>query len=136
LFGNTQLSRIEPRVVNRSIEKLLAPVEFKGWTLKRIGIWKMASSIDSSLELRLVKTAHNVSFSSLRKKSDPTLVSSTHSLFLRQVLSNVQEVILGTKICLLFLAIPVAIVAQDYNFGTVGIFSFCRHYLRFSDLLS
>jgi len=92
--------------------------------------WNVENGIveDSCVELRPVKTAHNVSFSSLRKKSDPTLVSNTRSLLLRQVLSNVQEVILGTKICLLFLAIPVAILAQHYDFGTVSIFSFHRYF--------
>ena len=40
---------------------------------------------------------------------------------LRQFLANLQEVILGTKIAVLFPAIPLAIVADFYNFGRVSV---------------
>lgn len=87
--------------------------------------WNVENGIvnDSSNEPRLIKTAHSLSYSSLRKRSDPSLLSNTGSSLLRQFLINLQEVILGTKICLLFSAIPLAIVAQHYDFGRPWIFS-------------
>lgn len=80
----------------------------------------------SSKEIRPGRTAHNVSSSSLRKKSDLTLVSKVRFALLRQLLTNLQEVVLGTKLSVLFPAIPLAIVAQMFNFGRVsvaGVFS-------------
>lgn len=38
----------------------------------------------------------------------------------RQLLANLQEVILGTKLAVLFPAVPLAIVADFYNFGRVS----------------
>ncbi|KAL5721060.1 Vacuolar cation/proton exchanger 3 [Ranunculus cassubicifolius] len=68
------------------------------------------------------RTAHNMSSSSLRKKSDLTLVHKIKIGFLRQFLTNIQEVILGTKLSVLFPAIPLAIIAQTYDFGRPWIF--------------
>ena len=65
------------------------------------------------------RTAHNLSSSSLRKKSDLTLVSKIQFGCLRKFLINLQEVILGTKLSILFPAIPLAIVAQSFGFGRV-----------------
>ncbi|KAL5133383.1 Vacuolar cation/proton exchanger 3 [Glycine soja] len=62
-----------------------------------------------SKEMRHGRTAHNMSSSSLRKKSDLTLVSKVCSGHVRNVLVNLQEVILGTKLSILFPAIPLAI---------------------------
>ncbi|KAG5054122.1 hypothetical protein JHK85_006632 [Glycine max] len=70
-----------------------------------------------SKEMRHGRTAHNMSSSSLRKKSDLTLVSKVCSGHVRNVLVNLQEVILGTKLSILFPAIPLAIVAEGYGFG-------------------
>ena len=75
-----------------------------------------------SKEIRHGKTAHNRSSSSLRKKSDLTLVSKVRCGMLRQILTNLQEVILGTKLSVLFPAIPLAIVAECYGFGRVSFF--------------
>lgn len=67
------------------------------------------------------RTAHNMSSSSLRKKSDLSLVSRIRVGFLRSFLANLQEVLLGTKLAVLFLVIPFAIVAQWRNFGSVSV---------------
>lgn len=69
------------------------------------------------------RTAHNMSSSSLRKKSDLTLVSKVQFGCLRKFLINLQEVILGTKLSILFPAIPLAIVAQSFGFGRPWIFA-------------
>ncbi|KAH1068735.1 hypothetical protein GLYMA_03G058500v4 [Glycine max] len=76
-----------------------------------------------SKEMRHGRTAHNMSSSSLHKKSDLTLVSKVHSIPLRNVLVNLQEVVLGTKLSILFPAIPLAVVAQCYGFGRPWIFA-------------
>ncbi|KAL3654918.1 Vacuolar cation/proton exchanger 1 [Castilleja foliolosa] len=69
------------------------------------------------------RTAHNLSASSLRKKSDLSLVSRIRVGYLRLFLANLQEVLLGTKLSILFLAIPLAIVAKYRNFGSAWIFA-------------
>lgn len=56
----------------------------------------------------------------LRKKSDPMLVTNLRFRMLRRVLTNLQEVILGTKLAVLFPAIPLAIVAEIYRLGRVS----------------
>ncbi|KAL0451028.1 UNVERIFIED_CONTAM: Vacuolar cation/proton exchanger 3 [Sesamum latifolium] len=68
------------------------------------------------------RTAHNMSSSSLRKKSDLSLVSKIRVGFLRKFLVNLQEVLLGTKLSVLFLAVPFAIVAEYCNFGRAWVF--------------
>ncbi|KAL6503247.1 Vacuolar cation/proton exchanger 1 [Orobanche hederae] len=68
------------------------------------------------------RTAHNMSSSSLRKKSDLALVSRIRVGFLRMFLANLQEVLLGTKLAVLFLAIPFAIVAKYCHFGSPWVF--------------
>ncbi|XP_050379718.1 vacuolar cation/proton exchanger 3-like isoform X2 [Argentina anserina] len=69
------------------------------------------------------KSAHNRSSTSLRKKSDRTLVSKIPCSLLRQFLANLQEVILGTKLSILFPAIPAAIVADSFGFGRPWVFA-------------
>ncbi|XP_042957456.1 vacuolar cation/proton exchanger 3-like isoform X3 [Carya illinoinensis] len=69
------------------------------------------------------RSAQNVSSSILRKKSDPALVSKIRFKMLRQMLANLQEVVLGTKLAVLFPAIPLAVVADFYNFGRPWIFA-------------
>ncbi|KAK7390383.1 hypothetical protein VNO78_25688 [Psophocarpus tetragonolobus] len=76
-----------------------------------------------SKEMRHGRTAHNMSSSSLRKKSDLTLLSKVRSGSIRKVLTNVQEVILGTRLSILFPAIPLAIVARCYGFGRSWVFA-------------
>lgn len=73
-----------------------------------------------SREMRHGRTVHNKSATSLRKKSDTTLVSKVPSRILRNFLVNLQEVILGTKLSILFIAIPFAIVADYFGFGRVS----------------
>jgi len=65
------------------------------------------------------RTAHNMSSSSLRKKSDLTLVSKVRSGLLRNLLANLLEIFLGTKLFVLFPAVPLAVVAEYFNFGRV-----------------
>ncbi|KAK9127983.1 hypothetical protein Syun_016780 [Stephania yunnanensis] len=69
------------------------------------------------------RTAHNMSSSSLRKKSDLSLVSKVRITLLRQFLTNLQEVILGTKLSILFPAVPLAIIAYYCNFGKPWVFA-------------
>ncbi|KAK1665100.1 hypothetical protein QYE76_053263 [Lolium multiflorum] len=71
----------------------------------------------------LARTAHGMSSSSLRKKSDATLVRKVPVASLRPVLANLQEVLLGTKLAVLFLAVPLAIAAQCFRFGQVWVFA-------------
>ncbi|XP_022948688.1 vacuolar cation/proton exchanger 3-like isoform X1 [Cucurbita moschata] len=68
------------------------------------------------------RTAHNMSSSSLRRKSDLTLVSKVRFGCLRLLLVNLQEVILGTKIWFLFPAIPLAVLADSLGFGRAWVF--------------
>lgn len=77
----------------------------------------------SSRELRHGRTAHNMSSSSLRKKSDLRVIQKVPYKGLKDFLTNLQEVILGTKLAILFPAIPAAIictycgVSQPWIFG-------------------
>lgn len=73
-----------------------------------------------SKETRPGRTAHNMSSSSLRKKSDLALISKVPCRSLRALLANLQEVVLGTKLAILFPAIPLAVVAEVYGFGRVS----------------
>ncbi|KAK4432286.1 Vacuolar cation/proton exchanger 3 [Sesamum alatum] len=76
-----------------------------------------------SKEMKHGRTAHNMSSSSLRKKSDRSLVSKVRVGFLRAFLANLQEVLLGTKLSVLFFAIPLAIVAKYRNYGSPWVFA-------------
>ncbi|XP_021715526.1 vacuolar cation/proton exchanger 3-like isoform X2 [Chenopodium quinoa] len=78
---------------------------------------------DSSNEPKIIRTAHSLSSSLLRKKSDVALGLNIKSLLVRRILKNLQDVILGTKICALFVAIPFAIVAKYHNFGRPWVFA-------------
>ncbi|GMJ00807.1 RARE COLD INDUCIBLE 4, cation exchanger 1 [Hibiscus trionum] len=71
----------------------------------------------------VIRTAQNRSNSFMRKKSDPILVSTIRFQILRQFLANLQEVIFGTKLVVLFPAIPLAIAADYYKFGRPWIFA-------------
>nr|AAR99078.1 CAX [Suaeda salsa] len=77
----------------------------------------------SGKEIRHGRTAHNVSASSLRKKSDLQSISKIRFGWLRNILANLQEVILGTKLAILFPAVPMAIVAHVYGFGREWVFA-------------
>ncbi|KAK3206523.1 hypothetical protein Dsin_020569 [Dipteronia sinensis] len=83
-----------------------------------------ANKGSSGKEIWTCKSAQNVSSSMVRKKSDPVLVpSNVRFRLFRQFLANLQEVVLGTKLALLFPAIPLAIVADSYKFGRPWIFA-------------
>ncbi|TVU34057.1 hypothetical protein EJB05_15882 [Eragrostis curvula] len=69
------------------------------------------------------RTAHNVSSSSLRKKSSVSLVTKVPVEPLKPVIANLQEVLLGTKLAILFPAVPLAIAAQCAHFGQVWVFA-------------
>ncbi|KAL7136248.1 hypothetical protein ABFS83_10G017000 [Erythranthe nasuta] len=69
------------------------------------------------------RRAHNMSASSLRKKSDLSLVSRIRVGLLRLFLANLQEVLLGTKLSVLFVAIPFAIFAKCRNYESPWIFA-------------
>ncbi|XP_010927361.1 vacuolar cation/proton exchanger 1a isoform X3 [Elaeis guineensis] len=69
------------------------------------------------------RTAHNMSSSSLRKKSDLTLVSKVRCGLLRSLLTNLQEIFLGTKLFVLFPAVPLAIAAHYFKFGRAWVFA-------------
>ncbi|KAL5221480.1 hypothetical protein ABZP36_026193 [Zizania latifolia] len=69
------------------------------------------------------RTAHGMSSSSLRKKSDAALVRKVPVAPLRPVLANLQEVFLGTKLAVLFPAVPLAVAAQCFRFGQVWVFA-------------
>lgn len=67
------------------------------------------------------RTAQTLSASLLRKKSDPELVNKVRFRVLKNFVANLQEVIFGTKLFVLFPAIPAAIVAESYNIGRVSV---------------
>ncbi|XP_074556435.1 vacuolar cation/proton exchanger 1a-like [Curcuma longa] len=69
------------------------------------------------------RTAHNMSSSSLRKKSDLSLVLKVRCGLVRDLLANLQEIFLGTKLCILFPAIPLAVAANYFHFGREWLFA-------------
>jgi len=75
------------------------------------------------------RTAHSMSVAALRKKSDASLVRKVPFAPLRPVLANLQEVFLGTKLAVLFPAVPLAVAAQCANFGQVRSRSIIRRRL-------
>ncbi|KAI3906611.1 hypothetical protein MKW98_009519 [Papaver atlanticum] len=76
----------------------------------------------TSREIKHGRTAHNMSSSSLRKKSSLSLIQKVKIGPLRQFLTNLQEVILGTKLFILFPAIPLAFLAKYCHFGDAWVF--------------
>ncbi|XP_057954682.1 vacuolar cation/proton exchanger 3-like [Malania oleifera] len=61
------------------------------------------------------------------KKSSTAMVSNGKAEFgfrvVREMASNVQEVVIGTKLCVLFPAIPLAILAKYYHFASPWVFA-------------
>lgn len=96
-------------VMNNNIENGITSDFQKGDGNKEIMNWNSGT-----------RTPQTMSSSLLRKKSDPILVSKVRFQLLSDLLTNLQEVILGTKLALLFPAIPLAIVAQFCHFGRVS----------------
>ncbi|KAI3847859.1 hypothetical protein MKW92_010213 [Papaver armeniacum] len=75
----------------------------------------------TSREIKHGRTAHNMSSSSLRKKSDISLIQKVKIGPLRQFLTNLQEVILGTKLFILFLLVALTPLAERLSFLTEQI---------------
>lgn len=69
------------------------------------------------------RTAHNMSSSSLRKKSDHSMAKKVPCDILKNFLIGLQEVFLGTKLSILFLAIPFAIYAHYRHYGRPWVFA-------------
>ncbi|KAF6153614.1 hypothetical protein GIB67_027481 [Kingdonia uniflora] len=72
---------------------------------------------------KLVLTTHNLSASSLRKPSDCALLSSVRWKLMKHFLGNLQEVVLGTKLYVLFPTIPLVIFAKFLHLGRPWIFA-------------
>ncbi|CAN6696163.1 unnamed protein product [Malus baccata var. baccata] len=87
------------------------------------GISNYNKGLGNNKEINGSKTPQNLSASILRKKSDPILVSNVRFQMLRNMLNNLHEVVLGTKLAVLFPAIPLAILADFYHFGRPWIFA-------------
>nr|GMC79112.1 vacuolar cation/proton exchanger 3 [Ipomoea batatas] len=68
------------------------------------------------------RTAHNMSSSSLRKKSDHSIAKKVPCALLKNFLISLQEVFLGTKLSILFIAIPFAIYANYRHYGRPWVF--------------
>ncbi|KAL0426250.1 UNVERIFIED_CONTAM: Vacuolar cation/proton exchanger 3 [Sesamum latifolium] len=100
--------------------KMAASAHDQAWLLENGNIKLLSKEMRHASTGR---TAHNMSSSSLRKKSDRSLVSKVRVGFLRAFLGNLQEVLLGTKLALLFLAIPLAIIAKYRNYGSAWVFA-------------
>lgn len=91
------------------------------WSAAENGNGNMTAK-GSSRELRHGRTAHNMSSSSLRKKSDIRIIQKVPYKGLKDFLANLQEVILGTKLAILFPAIPAAIIGTYCGFSQPLIF--------------
>ncbi|KAK2430249.1 Vacuolar cation/proton exchanger 3, variant 2 [Trifolium repens] len=85
-------------------------------------------TMNEDMENNNVVTQQNISSSSssmVRKKSDIVLVTNNNVRFqiLRNVMTNMKEVMLGTKLLVLFPAVPLAVAADFYSFGRPWIFA-------------
>ncbi|KAL0736802.1 hypothetical protein Bca4012_013012 [Brassica carinata] len=70
------------------------------------------------------RTVQNLSATSLmRNRSDLKLISRVRWGFMRRMLTNLQEVLLGTKLFLLFPAVPLAVVAHRYGCPRAWVFA-------------
>lgn len=70
------------------------------------------------------RTVQNLSATSLmRKRSDLKLISRVRWEFMKRMLTNLQEVLLGTKLFLLFPAVPLAVVAHRYGYPRAWVFA-------------
>ncbi|PNX82526.1 vacuolar cation/proton exchanger 1-like protein [Trifolium pratense] len=73
-----------------------------------------------------VETQENNSSSSssmVRKKSDIVMVTNNNVRFqmVRNVMINMKEVMLGTKLVVLFPAVPLAVAADFYSLGRIDV---------------
>lgn len=106
--------------MSNSIEQVTEPWQLENGNVKVL-----------SKEIRTGRTAHNLSASSLRKKSDIDLASKVHCSLLKKFLVNLQEVMFGTKLCVLLPAVPLAMFAKWYGIGRVrNIIYYSKHFFR------
>ncbi|PPE01882.1 hypothetical protein GOBAR_DD01087 [Gossypium barbadense] len=80
-------------------------------------------NVDSKGLVRHGKTSINMSSSLLRTKSDLPLGSRVRCPMLRHFLANLHEVVLGTKLSVIFPVVPLAFVAHFYGFGRPWVFA-------------
>jgi len=64
---------------------------------------------------------NNLTSSTVTKKC-PFLVTKVHCQMLRSFTANLKEVVFGTKLAVLFPAVPLAVVADFYSLGRVSIY--------------
>ncbi|KAG4966359.1 hypothetical protein JHK85_041334 [Glycine max] len=78
----------------------------------------MPPTMDEDLENN-TEDCNNAMTPMVRKKSELVVVTNNDSRFqmLRNFMTNLQEVIFGTKLVVLFPAVPLAVVANFYSFG-------------------
>ena len=82
----------------------------------------MDDDLENNKELSNDNTNNAKTPSMVRKKSDVILVTNNVRFqMLRNFMTNLQEVIFGTKLAVLFPAVPLAVVADLYSFGRVSI---------------
>uniref|UniRef100_A0A1J3I9R8 Vacuolar cation/proton exchanger n=1 Tax=Noccaea caerulescens TaxID=107243 RepID=A0A1J3I9R8_NOCCA len=82
------------------------------------------TSETAEISRRNRRSVQNLSATSLiRKRSDLKLISRVRWEFLRRILTNLQEVLLGTKLFLLFPAVPLAVVAHRYECPRAWVFA-------------
>lgn len=97
----------------------------------------MPPTMDEDLENN-TEDCNNAMTPMVRKKSELVVVTNNDSRFqmLRNFMTNLQEVIFGTKLVVLFPAVPLAVVANFYSFGRVSTihancvviyYSICTH---------
>ncbi|CAK8537687.1 unnamed protein product [Lathyrus sativus] len=82
-------------------------------------------NVNEDLENKVDDSVENISSGSIvRKKSDIVLVTNNGRFqIVRNVMRNVKEVMLGTKLVVLFPAVPLAVAADFYSLGRPWIFA-------------
>ncbi|EOA20594.1 hypothetical protein CARUB_v10000906mg [Capsella rubella] len=83
------------------------------------GSEKATTGGETSRRVRRTESASSM----IRKRSDLKLISRVPWEFLRRILTNLQEVLLGTKLFILFPAVPLAVVAHRYGCPRAWVFA-------------
>ncbi|XP_061347146.1 vacuolar cation/proton exchanger 3-like [Gastrolobium bilobum] len=86
----------------------------------------MDEDLENNMELCNPKTPQNMSRSLVRKQSELVLITNKirFQMLLRNFMTNLQKVLFGTKLVVLFPAVPLAVAANFYSFGRPWIFAF------------
>uniref|UniRef100_A0A7N0UK97 Uncharacterized protein n=1 Tax=Kalanchoe fedtschenkoi TaxID=63787 RepID=A0A7N0UK97_KALFE len=89
------------------------------------GVVSSEDDKDAAPNAQLHRNAHSMSARSLllRRKSGPKVASGVRCVMLRTLLQNLQEVVLGTKLYVLFAAVPLAIAAQFHSYNRPTVFA-------------